>query len=302
MPNKTRAYIAAFLVALIYGVNYTIAKDVMPLYIKPFGFIVIRVFGATLLFWLLSLFVTSEKIDKSDYVRILLAAFFGVCINMLAFFKGLSMTSPINASAIMVASPIIVLLLSAIILKEKITKLKVFGVLIGLLGAIVLIVYGKSALPGDNPIVGNILIFVNATSYGLYLIIVKKLTLKYKPLTFIKWLYLFGLIMVVPFGITEFLDIEWQSIPSSIYFNIGFVIIFTTFFAYLLNLIALTKLKPTTLSAFIYLQPVIATAYALITNSDTLSTIKIVATMLIFIGVYMVTVQNKPNQNKTVNT
>ena len=296
MHNKTRAYIAAFIVALIYGINYTVAKDVMPMYIKPFGFIVIRVLGATVLFWILSLFTTNERIDKADFLRIFLAALFGVCINMLAFFKGLSMTSPINASAIMVSTPIIVLLLSAIILKEKITIPKVVGILIGLTGAIILIVYGKSAVPGDNPILGNLLIFINASSYGLYLIIVKKLTVKYNPLTFIKWLYLFGLLLVIPFGISEVLDIQWNSIPTSIYYNIGFVIVFTTFFAYLINLFALTKLKPTTLSAFVYLQPVIATAYALLTKSDTLSSVKILATLLIFVGVYMVTSVNRAKQ------
>ncbi len=292
MQNKTGAYIAALLVAVIYGVNYTIAKEVMPTHIKPYGFIVLRVLGATLLFWLVSLFTAKQQIDKADFPRIILAAIFGVGINMLAFFKGLSMTSPINASVIMVTSPILVLLLSAIILKERITVIKVLGILIGLVGAIILIAYGKSVAPGDNPVLGNLLIFVNATSYGLYLIVVKKLTEKYSPLAFIKWLYLFGLLFVIPFGFTEVLEIQWQSIPTSIYYNIGFVVVFTTFFAYLLNLIALTKLKPTTLSAFIYLQPVIATTYALSVQKDSLNLVKIAAALLIFAGVYLVTKSN----------
>ena len=296
MQNKTSAYIAAFIVAIIYGINYTIAKDVMPTYIKPFGFILLRVFGATLLFWMLSLFMEKQKVEKSDFSRILLAAIFGVCINMLAFFKGLSMTSPINASVIMVTTPILVLLLSAIILKERITLLKVLGILIGLTGAVVLIRYGKSLTPGDNPFYGNLLIFVNATSYGLYLIIVKKLTSKYNAITLIKWLYLFGLILVIPFGLNELQEIEWQQIPTGIYYNIGFVVVFTTFLAYLFNLFALTKLKPTTLSAFIYLQPVIASSYALVVGKDNISTVKVIATILIFIGVYLV---SKSNIKKT---
>jgi len=174
MQNKTKAYIAAFLVALIYGLNYTIAKDVMPTYIKPFGFIVLRVLGATILFWILSFFVVKQKIERTDFIRLFFAALFGVCLNMLAFFKGLSMTSPINASVIMVTSPIIVLVLSAFILKERITLIKVLGVLIGLIGAVILIIYGQSIIPGDKPFYGNMLILLNATSYGLYLIIVKK--------------------------------------------------------------------------------------------------------------------------------
>lgn len=300
MQNKTSAYIAAFLVALIYGVNYTIAKDVMPTYVKPFGFIVIRVLGATILFWILSLFLSKQKIERSDFFRIFLAAVFGVCLNMLAFFKGLSMTSPINASVIMVTSPIIVLILSAIILKERITLIKVLGILIGLIGAVILIIYGQSITSGDNPFYGNILILVNATSYGLYLVIVKKLTQKYNAITLIKWLYLFGLILVIPFGFSEVQEINWHKIPTNIYFNIGFVVVFTTFVAYLFNLFALTKLKPTTLSAFIYLQPLIASVYALAAEKDSLNAVKIIAAILIFAGVYLVTKSNaKPSLNST---
>ncbi len=292
MQAKTKAYLAAFLVALIYGINYTIAKEVMPTYIKPFGLILLRVLGATILFWGLSFFMKKRKIERSDFLRIFLAAIFGVYINMLAFFKGLSLTSPINASVIMVNTPIIVLVLSTIILKEKITLIKVSGIFIGLSGAILLIVYGKSITPGDHPLYGNILVFINAICYGLYLIIVKKLTQKYDVITLVKWLYLFGLILVIPFGWSEVQEIQWHNIPSNIYLNIAFVLVFTTFFAYLLNIIALKNLKPTTLSAFIYLQPLIATVYALLTNNDSLNTIKIVAAILIFLGVYLVTKSN----------
>ncbi|NNC70638.1 MAG: DMT family transporter [Flavobacteriaceae bacterium] len=296
MNSKSVALIAAFLVAIIYGINYTIAKEVMPTYIKPYGFILLRVLGAAILFWLLSLFTTKQKIDKSDFGRIILAALFGVCINMLAFFKGLSLTSPINASVIMVNTPILVLILSAIILKEKITFIKVLGILIGLAGAILLIVYGKSTIQGDHPLIGNSLIFVNATSYGLYLIIVKKLTQKYNAITLIKWLYLFGLLMVIPFGISELQEVSWQEIPDGIYFNISYVIIFTTFFAYLLNLFALTRLRPTTLSAFIYLQPLLASSYALLLKKDSLNSLKVIAAILIFSGVYLVTKSNNPKK------
>ncbi len=297
MQNKTNAYIAAFLVALIYGLNYTIAKEVMPTYIKPFGLILLRVLGAAILFWGLSLFMTKQKVEKSDFLRIFVAAVFGVCINMLAFFKGLSMTSPINASVIMVNTPIIVLILSTIILKEKITLIKILGILVGLFGAILLIVYGKSITPGDNPFYGNILVFVNATCYGLYLIVVKKLTQKYDTITLVKWLYLFGLILVIPFGLSEVQEVKWQHIPTPIYYNIAFVLVFTTFFAYLLNIVALKKLKPTTLSTFIYLQPLIASGYALLTNKDSLNTIKVIAAVLIFSGVYLVTKSNaKPSR------
>ncbi|MDJ0644815.1 MAG: DMT family transporter [Flavobacteriaceae bacterium] len=292
MKSKSFALFVAFVVAIIYGLNYIIAKDVMPTYVKPFGFILIRVSGATVLFWILSLFYKKQKIDRSDFGRIALAALFGVCINMLAFFKGLSMTSPINASVIMVTTPILVLILSAIILKEKITVLKVAGITVGLAGAVLLILYGKSVIPGDRPVLGNFLILINASSYGLYLIIVKKLTQKYNALTLVKWLYLFGWIFVIPFGLSELQEVVWQDIPMTIYFNIGFVVIFVTFFAYLLNLFALIRLKPTTLSTFIYLQPLLASIFALLMGKDSLNSTKLIAAVLIFSGVYMVTKSN----------
>ena len=202
----------------------------------------------------------------------------------------------------MVNTPILVLLLSAIILKERITTKKVVGVLIGLAGAILLIAYGKSDVKGDHPLIGNTLIFVNATSYGLYLIIVKKLTQKYNAITLIKWLYLFGLILVIPFGWSEFQEIAWQKIPQGIYFNIGYVIVFTTFFAYLLNLFALTRLKPTTLSAFIYLQPLLASSYALLMKKDSITSVKIVAAVLIFLGVFLVTQSNRKQEPQQAAT
>ena len=300
MSKKIVAYLAALIVAIIYGINYTIAKDVMPTYIKPFGFILLRISGATLIFWILSLFFKNQKIDKSDFKRIILAALFGVCINTLAFFKGLSLTSPINASVIMVNTPILVLILSAIILRERITLLKIIGIFTGLTGAIILIMYGKSITAGDNPIIGNSLILLNASSYGLYLIVVKKLTQKYNAITLIKWLYLFGLLMVIPFGYFELKEVTWELIPPNIiYFNIAFVIIFTTVIAYLFNLFALERLKPTTLSAFIYLQPLIASGYALFLGKDQLNTVKILAAVLIFVGVYLVTKSNAKPPNNT---
>jgi len=198
----------------------------------------------------------------------------------------------------MLTTPILVLVLSTLILKEKVTILKIIGIFIGLTGAFFLIVYGQDLASGKNAILGNLLVFVNASIYSLYLIIVKRLTDKYHPLTLIKWIYSFGLLIVLPFGLLEFQEIQWQQIPVDIYWKIAFIVIFTTFLTYLFNLFALTKLKPTTLSIFIYLQPVIATVYALITKSDTLNMVKIIATLLIFTGVYIVTMSNRTKQKK----
>ena len=296
MSKRDFALIGATLVSLIYGVTFTIAKDVMPQFIQPFGFILMRVGGSVLLFWMVWLMLilqnpsSKEKIDNADFPRIILAAFFGVALNMLTFFKGLSYTSPISAAVIMVTTPMIVLLLSAIIMKEKMQKQKVFGIILGLLGTAFLIIYGNKSLNNaTNAGLGNFLVFVNAVSYGFYLIIVKKLMNKYNAFTFVKWIYLFGFLMVLPFGFNEFQAINWAIMSDLIYWKIGFVIIFSTFFTYLLNLLSMRELKPTTVAVFIYLQPVFASIFAIGLGKDELNYVKIVAAILIFAGVYLVT-------------
>ena len=292
MNKRILALIAVSIATLIYGLTFTIAKDVMPTYLKPYAFILLRVIGGTIIFWTLGLFIKGQKIEKEDYKKILLASFFGVGLNMLTFFKGLSLTTPISASVMMVTSPIMVLVFSSILIRKAIGKQRIFGVFIGLVGTILLITYGNSTKDGaTNSNFGNFLVFVNAASYGLYLVLAKNLIIKYNPIVFVKWLYLFGLIFVLPFGYNEIMEVDWQEIPTNIYWNIGFVIIFTSCVTYLFNLYGLSKLKPTTVSVFIYLQPVIATIYALIVGSDSLNLVKISATLLIFLGVYLVTKQ-----------
>lgn len=295
MSKRTWALVAATLVSLIYGVSFTIAKDVMPMYVKPYGFIILRVLGAAILFWAVSFFGPKEKIQREDFPRIIAAAFFGVAFNMLTFFKGLSLTSPISSAVIMVTTPIIVLILSAIIMKEKMKSRKIIGILLGLFGTGFLILYGKSIGAATNAMLGNFLVFVNAISYGFYLIVVKKLMDKYNAFTFVKWIYAFGLLMVLPFGWNEYQEIKWSTIPTPILWEIGFVVIFTTFFTYLLNLISMRELKPTTVAVFIYLQPVFATVFAIGLGKDDLSLVKIGSAVLIFSGVYLVTQKVKSN-------
>jgi drug/metabolite transporter (DMT)-like permease len=290
MNNRYAALVALVLVQLFYGVTYTFANDVIVGgHIMPYGFILLRVVCATLLFWVFGLIAPSKKIERKDFPKLIAAAFFGVALNMLAFFKGLQYTTPINGSVIMITVPIIVLILSAIILKERVTKLKVIGIGLGLSGALVLSIYGQSSENGEHILLGNLLVFVNAASYSYYLILIKKLTAKYHPYDFIKWLFLFGSFMVLPFGYEELIAVNWQEFPSYIWFSIGFVIVFATFGTYLLNPLALRNLKATTVSTFLYLQPIFAGLFAVAMGSDQLDLVKGVAALLIFIGVYLVT-------------
>jgi drug/metabolite transporter (DMT)-like permease len=289
MSKRNLALIGATIVSIIYGVTFTIAKDVMPIYIDAYGFILLRVGGSVLLFWLVWLFMPKEKIALNDFPRIIAAAFFGVAFNMLTFFKGLSLTSPISAAVIMVSTPMIVLTLSAIIMKERMQKRMVFGIILGLIGTAFLILYGKSIGSATNAGLGNFLVLVNAISYGFYLIIVKKLMDKYNAFTFVKWIYLFGFIMVLPFGWSQFQTVDWALVPMDICWKIGFVVVFSTFLTYLLNLLSMKELKPTTVAVFIYLQPLFATIFAISLGKDELSLVKIGSAVLIFVGVYLVT-------------
>lgn len=302
MSKRILALIGATLVSIIYGLTFTIAKDVMPEYIQPYGFIVVRVGISTLLFWIAAYLMTAaklipnEKISKSDFPRIAAAAFTGVAFNMLTFFKGLSLTSPISASVIMPITPIIVLILSSFLLKERMLKRHIFGIIVGLSGTALLVLYGKSVGAATNANLGNLLVFLNAASYGFYLIIVKKLMDKYNAFNFVKWIYLFGFLMVLPFGWNEFSQIDWPLLPNPILWKIAFVIILSTFLTYLLNLLSMRELKPTTVAVFIYLQPLFATIFAIAVGKDELNWVKILSAIMIFAGVALVT-QKKAEKN-----
>ena len=294
---KYAPHLALFGANFIYGVNYTVAKDVMPDYILPFGFIFIRAIGATVLFWLLSLVIGNREVpEKKDILRIVLCGLFGVAVNQLLFFKGLSITNPLNAAIIMTTNPILVLLISAVVLKERISWLKSGGILLGLTGALSLILFknGWSSLRFDSgTISGDVLIFINALSYGVYLVLVKPLMTRYQPLTVIKYVFLFGFLMVVPFGWKEFTQVDWENMPGTIWGETAFVVIGTTFFAYLLNIYALKNVSPSIVSIYIYSQPLLAGIVAISLGKDQLDVVKVVATVLIFTGVYLVSKPSK---------
>tara|TARA_R110002094_G_scaffold58745_1_gene69657 strand:+ start:99 stop:677 length:579 start_codon:yes stop_codon:yes gene_type:complete len=179
-------------------------------------------------------------------------------------------------------------------MKERMRKRMVIGIILGLIGTGSLILYGRSIGSATNASLGNILVFVNAVSYGFYLIIVKKLMDKYNAFTFVKWIYLFGFLMVLPFGWSQFEATDWAVVPTLVYWKIGFVVVISTFITYLLNLITMKELKPTTVAVFIYLQPLFATIFAIGLGKDELSLVKIISALLIFVGVYMVTSSPQP--------
>lgn len=289
MDQTTRnAHLALLAVALIYGINYIIAKEVMNGYLEPRGFILLRASGATLLFWLFHRGSKKVKIERKDIPRFLLAGLFGVALNQIMFFEGLMRTTAINASIIMTINPILVLLLSTLFLKEALGWIKVLGIALGASGAIWLISgRGEVDLLESETSMGNLLVLVNATSYAFYLIVVKTLMAKYPPIQVIKWVFMCGLLFVAPVGAEQLIHAPWSDWTLNIYLQAGFVVVFTTFFAYLLNVYALKTVSSTTVSSYIYLQPFFATALTLMFGLGVLTWQQAGAAALIFTGVYL---------------
>ena len=295
MSRRTLAILAALGATTIYGINHTIAKGVMPTYVKPFGFIFLRLFGASLLFWGISFFGPKEKLERRDWGRLLVCAFFGMGINMLSFFKGLDLSTPINSAVLITITPILVVILSALFIKEKITLRRGMGVFMGLIGALALILFGAEIRQDATNIpLGNLLFIVNATSYGLYLILVKKLLEKYHPFTLMKWMFGIGFFITLPITYSEFTEIQWSQLPIEAIGAIAFVIIGTTFLTYLFNVFALTQLKASTVGVFMYLQPLIGIIFAIVAGKDHLTLVKFLAIVLVLIGVYLVSKKVRP--------
>tara|TARA_B100001248_G_scaffold88749_1_gene65296 strand:- start:60111 stop:61010 length:900 start_codon:yes stop_codon:yes gene_type:complete len=279
---------------LIYAINYSFAKDVMPTFIMPSGFILLRVLGAFFLFFLLHKILIREKVEAKDLLRLVACGFFGVAVNQLFFFEGLNLSTPINASIIMTINPIIVIIISFFMLKESFGIKKIFGVLLGLVGAGILILNNGEIDLSNNLRTGNILVLINASSYAFYLVIVKPLMTRYNPITILTYVFGFGILFVLPFGYDELWNVKWNIMPKTIFWQIIFVVFCTTFLAYLFNAYALKNLNPTTVSIYIYIQPVLASVFAVFWGIDKINNEKITSALIIFIGVYLVSQQNRP--------
>ena len=292
MQKKVLPLLAATIATTIYGINHTVAKMVMPIYIGSLGLVLLRVLGATIMFWTISLFFKSKPIEKKDRLTILKCGLFGMSINIAAFIAGLDYSTPVNSSILIIISPIFVVILSFFIFKNKINFIKILGIILGFIGAIILILTADSnSSIGRNIPLGNFLFIVNSISYAYYLIIVKPMAEKYDLITLFKWLFLIGLVFNFPLGINQFLDVNWQNLPLlQAVLPMAFVVICTTFMTYFLNGYALTKLTSTEVAVFMYLQPIIGVIFAIFTKSDTITLTIIIASMLIFSGVYLTTV------------
>ena len=274
--------------------NHIIAKDVMPEKLGPTAFIFIRILGASILFWTIKRYV-KETIDKKDFFRLAVCGVLGIAINQLLYFHGLNLTSPIDASIIYTAVPVLVLIFSYLMLKEKITKTKIIGIVIGGTGALLLILYGNKN-QGTSSLMGNALIFSNAIFYAFYLVYVKPLMKKYHPITVISWVFLIGFIFMIPVGINDVVSTNFSAFTLNTYLVISFVVICTTFMTYLFNIYALSKVPPRVNGSYIYLQPLVSfimvSLYAYVFGNEEyaqdINLVKIVSSILVIAGVYLI--------------
>lgn len=296
MSQQLKAHLALIIVALIYGGNYTIAKVVMDdNYLQPFAFIFLRGGTGMLLFWVFHAIFVREPVRRKDLPLLAVCGLFGVAINQLVFFAGLKMTTPINASLIMTTTPILVLLVSAAMLGEAITRRKIIGIGMGAIGAILLIAYGERIALGGREIWGDLMIIINASAFGIYLVLSKPLMKRYHPITIVKWAFTFGFLCIIPFGYSPLLNTEWSRFTPLIWSSVAYVLICTTFLAYLFNAFALKVVQASVVSIYIYFQPLFATLIALAMGKDHLDIIKIVSGVLIFTGVFLVS-QRRPGR------
>jgi drug/metabolite transporter (DMT)-like permease len=291
LKDTAKAHIALMGANLLFGLNYVIAKGIMPDFMSPKAIILLRVLVTMIVFNIIHLLFIKEKVKRKDLWRFAILGLFGVFINQFLFFEGLNLSTPINSSLIVTTGPIMAFIFSYIILKERISSSKLIGIILGTSGASMLILLaGKLSLSSDT-LLGNLLVFINISSYSLYLVLLKSFKFKYRPLTIIKWVFNFGFVFMIPFCFDSLIQTNFELIPANIWLSISFVVIGATIFAYLLNIFALKTLSPMVTSSYMYTQPAIAGITSIIFLHEELTIIKVIAAILIFSGVYFVSIK-----------
>jgi drug/metabolite transporter (DMT)-like permease len=287
--SKFKGHIAIFAANILFGLNNPISRSLMPETLSPYVLIVFRLLGGMILFWIASLFVKKEKVTPKDILLFFFAAIFGLTTNQLPFIVGLSMTSPIDASIVVTLLPILSMILAAIIIKEPITLMKTFGVLVGASGALVLIFGSHSGSLGSGNTAGNMLALLAVFSFALYLTLFKSLISRYSSITIMKWMFLFGSIQTYPFCHNSLMSTDFSLFDTLVYWRIFYIVVIATFFTYILLPISQKVLRPTTLSMYNYLQPIVASLAAVAMGLDSFGADKILSAVLVFAGVYFVT-------------
>ncbi len=251
-----------------------------------------RVIGAAIAFWIASLFVKNEKVPRRDLFLLAIGSLLGIIMNQGVFILGISYTSPINASIVTTNLPIVVMILAAIYLKEPITWLKFGGIVVGGLGAFLLILSGHPAqgsAAGDNNLLGIGLCFFSQFCYATYFVLFKKTISKYHPVTLMKWMFLFASLIYLPLNFKQLVTTDFSAVPVNIFYDIAFIVFGGTFFGYLMIPIGQKNLRPTVATMYNNVQPIVASIATVFWGMDTFGWNKVGSVLLVFTGVYMVT-------------
>ena len=284
-------HIACFTAYAIFGVNIIVCKQLTSGHlISPIGIFTLRSLGAGLMFWILSLFLPAEKVEKKDYLKILAAAFLGYFVTQLTFLVAIPDVTPMHCSIISSMSPIYTMFIAAVVLKEPLSWKKAGGVVLSLCGILFLIFNNASGTSGasESKLSGIFLMFLNSLSFSLYLGIFKPVIAKYSVVTFMKWIFLFSALMSLPLSLREVVSLEWTKIPSVQMWELGFLIVFATFVSYFLIPFGQKRIRPTLVSMYSYIQPIIATIISIILCMDILTWQKLMAALMVFAGVFIV--------------
>lgn len=288
------AHAALVTVALIYAGNYFIAKEVFQ-QLPPAGAVALRTGGSALIFYLIASFSgLLQKIrGREDLLRILACALFGAVLNQNFFFAGLDRTTEVNAAVIMTTTPVMVFLVSVLLKTEKLTWIKSAGLAIALAGAVILSINGRSVSLGSDTLVGDLLILANASCYAIYLVLVKPLMTRYNVLTIMTWFMGLAAIINVPFGLPDIMAADWYTMSDTTFWGIAYLIIAVTNLAYGLNAYGLTRVSPSQVGVYIYLQPVIVSVLAAFLPNKHITWVQLVCMLLVCVGVGLVAYRKK---------
>lgn len=281
-------HIALLIANIIFGLNMPVSRSLIPDELAPLTLNFFRIGGACLLFWTASLFVKKSKASFKDLIQLFFASVLGIFINQIAFIEGLSTTSTVTASLLITLLPVFTMILSFLILREPLSWMKTMGVIIGASGALLLILSNAHG-HGSSSIKGILLILLSSVCYALYLTLFKKLIAKFHPVHLMKWMFLFSLIISIPFCYQSLINTPFQQLSTHTLWRTAYVVFFATFIAYLLIPVGQRTIRPTTLSMYNYLQPVIASGVAIFIGMDTFGYENIISAVLVFAGVYVVT-------------
>ncbi|HNR15317.1 MAG TPA: DMT family transporter [Chitinophagaceae bacterium] len=284
---------AVLLTNLFFAVNLSMVKHISPSVVGPYGLNVLRVGISLLLFWMVWIFGrTAAGIRRKDLPRFILCGLTGVAINQMLFIKGLTMTSTIHASLLMLCTPLLITVFAFWILKEKITFLKSLGLALGIGGAVLLIMSKEKN--GTASLSGDMLIVLNAMAYTIYFILVKPLMQEYPPLHVVRWVFTFGFLMIVPFGWIQFTEVQWIQFDWSHFISLFTIVICGTFLAYSFNIFGIKHLGAGVTGSYIYTQPVFAAIIAAFFLKEDFNWEKVIAGLMIFSGVFLVSRKAPP--------